>query len=1552
MRSRSKFGYPEKRGLYDPAFEKDSCGVGIVAHIKGERSHQILVDANRALLSMDHRGARGCEPNTGDGAGILTGLPHEFLSRVAREELGTGLPSPGKLGVGVVFLPPRKDERELCKRAVEQIIQEQGQQLLGWREVPTDRDGADLGPGARSSEPSIEQLFVAAAPGVEGDAFERQLYLVRKRASHLLRNDPSLAQAKAFYICSLSTKVLVYKGMLTPGQMLPYYPDLLAPDFMTHLAMVHSRFSTNTFPSWDRAQPNRFMSHNGEINTLRGNINWMRAREGVMKSSLFGNELEKLFPIIEPDCSDSGTFDNALEFLLMTGRTLQAAITMMIPEAWQNHEGMPEYKRAFYEYHSCLMEPWDGPASITFTDGHYIGAVLDRNGLRPSRYYLTHDDRVIMASEAGVLAIAPGLIKEKARLQPGRMFLVDFEEGRLIPDEELKREFCQRRPYRRWLGRQRIVLSDLEKPPAQEQESEAKMILARMQAFGYTQETMQFMLLPLIQQKRDPIGSMGNDSSLACLSDRSRMVYDYFKQLFAQVTNPPIDSIREEIIMSLACYVGPEQNLLDITEEHCHRLHLPHPILTNQELAALQRMDHRGWRARTIDITFDRSRGAAGMMSALDRICEATEQAIDEGFSVVILSDREIGPHRVPLSALMACGAVHHHLVEKAKRTRLGLIVETGEAREVHHHCLLIGYGADAINPYLAFEALWEARREEWLDNREFENDDQVVSAYRKGVGKGILKVMAKMGISTLQSYKGAQVFEAVGLKDEVIDRCFRNTPSRVQGVGFEHLAQESLRRHRLGFPPPHAPRLPSLPNPGEFHWRAAGERHMWDPKAIGDLQIAGREGDQESYRRFSDYVNNDAGVRCTLRSLMKFREGTNGGPIPVDDVEPASEIVKRFCTGAMSFGSISTEAHETLAVAMNRVGGRSNTGEGGEDSQRFEPDANGDSRRSAIKQVASGRFGVTAWYLTNSDELQIKIAQGAKPGEGGELPGRKVDETIARIRYSTPGVGLISPPPHHDIYSIEDLAQLIYDLKNSNPSAQVSVKLVSEVGVGTIAAGVTKAHADRILISGDSGGTGASPWTSIKHAGLPWELGIAETHQTLVMNDLRSRVILQTDGGIKTGRDVIIAAMLGAEEIGFSTAPLITLGCVMMRKCHLNTCPVGIATQDPVLRQHFRGKPEHVINYLFMVAEEARKIMAQLGLRRFQEVIGRTDFLEADESTQHSKARGIDLEPLLLPAQKPHPDTSVYCTIQQDHGLHRALDRRELLPRVGPALERAEQVRLEMPIHNVDRSVGTILSHELVSRWGEKGLPDDTIHVKLNGSAGQSFGAFLAHGVTLELEGDANDYVGKGLSGGCLVIYPPGASGFTAAENIIVGNVVLYGATSGRAFFRGRAAERFCVRNSGAWTVVEGVGDHGCEYMTGGRAVILGPTGRNFAAGMSGGVAYVWDQNGDFEKNCNLEMVELDRVGALARDELRQLIELHEKYTGSSAARQVLTDWPEAAKQFVQVMPTEYKLVLATAREEGEDPGQDRDDIWTAPPMLPHTSKDGREPSRPGLTG
>jgi glutamate synthase (NADPH/NADH) large chain len=1542
---------PPRQGLYDPAFEHDSCGVGFVAHVKGKRSHQILIDAEEVLRNMDHRGACGCEPNTGDGAGILTALPHEFLERAARRELSKELPPPGQVAAGIVFLPKAAAEQGKCKQVVEEIICAQGQQLVGWRVVPTQSEMADIGPSAKAGEPHIEMLIIAAGKGLSGDAFERQLYLIRKQASHRLRGDRSLAQAKMFYICSLSTKVIIYKGMLTTEQLFKYYPDLSAPDYTSHLAMVHSRFSTNTFPSWDRAQPNRFMSHNGEINTLRGNMNWMQARQGVVESSLFGDELPKLFPIVEPDCSDSGTFDNVLEFLLMSGRSLQESVMMMIPEAWQNHESMPEDKRAFYEYHSALMEPWDGPASIVFTDGKYIGAVLDRNGLRPSRYYLTHDDRVIMASEVGVLRIEPENVKAKGRLQPGRMFLVDFEKGRLIPDDELKHEIATKRPYGAWLADQRVDLNDLD-PENAPHGFEPKTLIERMQAFGYTIETMQFMLLPLVRELRDPVGSMGNDACLACLSDKPRMLYDYFRQLFAQVTNPAIDSIREEVIMSLECYIGPERNLLETTPEHANRLRAPHPILSNEQLAAIKDMNHRGWRTKTIDMTWPRIEGNAGMTSALARICNEAEAAIDSGYSLVILSDRKVGRDRVPLSSLLATGAVHHHLVRRAKRTRIGIVVESGEAREVHHHCLLVGYGADAINPYLAFESIWYARREGLLqrpetgakggdeggegrlhpavdgsaENEEYDpvtqEDHDLVYAYRKGVAKGMLKVMAKMGISTLQSYKGAQIFEAVGLRDEVIDHCFAGTASRIQGVDFNVLAEESLRRHSLGFPEQIGDCLPVLPNPGEFHWRAEGERHMWDPPAIADLQVAARNNSVDAYYRFAEHANADARARCALRGLLKFKSGVNGGPIPLEQVQPAKDIVKRFCTGAMSFGSISAEAHETLAIAMNRLGGKSNTGEGGEDPERFKPLPNGDSKRSAIKQVASGRFGVTIWYLTNADELQIKISQGAKPGEGGELPGRKVDDYIAKIRHSTPGVGLISPPPHHDIYSIEDLKQLIHDLKNSNPSARVSVKLVSEVGVGTIAAGVAKGFADHILISGDSGGTGASPLTSIKHAGLPWELGIAETHQTLVLNDLRSRVVLQTDGQLKTGRDVVIAALLGAEEFGFSTAPLVTLGCIMMRKCHLNTCPVGIATQDPDLRKKFAGKPEHVVNYLFMIAEEARQIMSQLGFRTIDEMVGRVDCLETNEAIKHWKSDGLDLTNLLSPAQKLHPGVGTYCTRGQDHGLELSLDRSKLLGLAKPALVDGKPVRAELEIINTNRTVGTILSHEIAKRWGEECLPDGTIHLKLKGSAGQSFGAFLARGVTLELEGDANDYVGKGLSAGRLIIYPPANSSFLPEENIIIGNVALYGATAGEAFFRGRAAERFAVRNSGAHAVIEGVGDHGCEYMTGGRVVILGPTGRNFAAGMSGGVAYIWDPLDRFLANCNLGMVELEKI--VADDdvaELRELIEKHARYTDSAPAARVLEDWDLCLAQFVKVMPTDYKRVLEERRRRAAVP-------------------------------
>jgi len=1508
-------GFPAPQGLYDPANEKDSCGVGFVAHIKGERSHQIVLDADHLACRMEHRGAFGAERNTGDGAGILTGLPYEFLARVAKEELGAELPEPGKFAAGIVFLPTDAAEREACKSLIAELVEAEGQTLVGWRDVPVDPDAADIGPTARAAQPAIEQLFIAAN-GVEGDDFERKLYLIRKKASHQLRSDSGLKEAKTFYVCSLSTKVIIYKGMLAPDQVKPFYPDLDADDYTTHLAMVHSRFSTNTFPSWDRAQPCRFMAHNGEINTLRGNVNWMRAREGVAESEHFGDRIGELFPVVEPDVSDSGSFDNVLEFLLMNGRSLQEAVMMMVPEAWQKNELMDDERRAFYEYNSCLMEPWDGPASVAFTDGRYIGAVLDRNGLRPSRYYITHDDRVIMASEVGVVPIDPANVKLKGRLEPGRMFLIDFEQGRMIPDAELKSDFASRKPYREWVDNTRLSLIDLPKPEAKHLDSDT--LLARMQSFGFTTETMQFMLLPLIRDLRDPVGSMGNDSALACLSDKPRMIYDYFKQMFAQVTNPPIDSIREEIIMSLECHVGPEANLLQTEEENCGRLRIRHPILSNEGLEAMKQMDYRGWKSKTIDITYARSEAPGGLENALDRICAEAEAAIDDGYSIVVLSDRAVGADRIAVSALLATGAVHHHLVSAAKRTQIGIVLETGEAREVHHHCLLVGFGADAINPYLAFEALWQARRDGLVDEGVYPDDDQIVVGYRRAVAKGMLKVMARMGISTLQSYKGAQIFEALGLREEVVNRCFSGTASRLQGVDFAVLEEESLRRHKLAFPEREEEKLPALPNPGDFHWRSAGERHAWTPSNIANLQVAARTNSRDAYNEFARKLNDEARENCALRGLLQFKSGTTA--VPLDEVESASEIVKRFCTGAMSFGSISPESHEALAVAMNRLGGKSNTGEGGEDPERFTPMPNGDSKRSAIKQIASGRFGVTAWYLANADELQIKMAQGAKPGEGGELPGKKVDEKIARLRYSTPGVGLISPPPHHDIYSIEDLAQLIYDLKNSNPVARISVKLVSEVGVGTIAAGVAKAHADHILISGDNGGTGASPLTSVKHAGLPWELGIAETHQTLVMNDLRSRVTLQTDGGLKTGRDVVIAAMLGAEEMGFATAPLIAMGCIMMRKCHLNTCPVGIATQDKVLRKKFAGAPEHVVNYLFMVAEEAREIMAELGIRRINDLVGRVDLLETKAAIDHWKSDGLDLAPILAPAVKPHANVEVRKTIAQDHGLELALDNR-MIELSKDAIENGNKVEFELPIVNINRTVGTMLTNTVVNRWGEKGLPVDTIHAKFKGSAGQSFGAFLARGITLELEGDSNDYVGKGLSGGRVVIYPPKESSFVAEDNVLIGNVALYGATGGRAFFRGKAAERFCVRNSGAKTVVEGVGDHGCEYMTGGVAVVLGSTGINFAAGMSGGVAYIWDYEGDFASKCNMGMVELDPVDD-EEDvaELRELIELHAKYTGSVVAKEVLEGWPEILKQFVKVMPTDYKRVLQERKRHDEE--------------------------------
>ena len=1503
-------GLPASYGLYDPAFEKDGCGVGFICDIKGRASREIIRDAGNMNCCMVHRGGLGYEKNTGDGAGILTGLPHKFLRKVADESMDAELPPPGRYGVGNVFLPRDPAERAHCKRVVAEAVARAGQTLLRWRSLPIDPSGADIGNAARAAMPVMEQLFISAAPGIEGDALERRLYLIRKDATHRLRGDTSLAERKLFYICSLSTKIVIYKGMLTPHQLFTFFPDLEDEDYESHLAMVHSRFSTNTFPSWDRAQPNRFMCHNGEINTLLGNKNWMNAREGVVRSDLFGDDLPKLFPVVEEDCSDSGTFDNVLEFLLMTGRTLQEAVLMMIPEAWQQHPNMPEARRAFYEYHSCLMEPWDGPASIAFTDGTYIGAVLDRNGLRPSRYYVTDDHKCIMASEVGVVTVDPERVVEKGRLQPGKIFLIDFDQGRMIPDEEIKTEWAAARPYKRWLDAQRIELTHL--PAVSGAGFEPSTLMSRMQAFGYTAETMQFMLVPMVQELRDPLGSMGNDAALAVMSEKPRMLYDYFKQLFAQVTNPAIDSIREEVIMALECYIGPERNLLEVKEGHAHRLRIPHPILSNEELATLKGMDHRGWRTRNIDITFPLDSGKAGLLEAFDRISAEASEAIADGDSLIVLSDRAIGPERVPISALAAVGAVHHHLVREHARTRIGILVETGEAREVHHHCLLIGYGADAINPYLAFESLWDARRKGYLSGADhIANDADIVTAYRKGVAKGMMKVMAKMGISTLQSYKGAQIFEAVGLNEDVVERCFAGTASRVRGVGFEVLAEEMQRRHAIGFPPRDTVALPVLPNPGDFHWRRGGDTHMWDPDAVADLQQAARTRSTEAYERFSRHVNEENTRRSTLRGLLRFRPATGGAPLDIDEVEPAKDIVRRFATGAMSFGSISKEAHESLALAMNRIGGKSNTGEGGEDSRRYAPLPNGDSKRSAIKQVASGRFGVTIEYLTNADELQIKIVQGAKPGEGGELPGRKVDDFIAGIRHSTPGVGLISPPPHHDIYSIEDIAQLIHDLKNANPEARISVKLGAEVGVGTVAAGVTKARSDHLVIAGDTGGTGASPLTSIKHAGVPWELGIAETHQTLVMNNLRSRVVLQTDGQLKTGRDVAIAALLGAEEFGFATAPLVALGCIMMRKCHLNTCPVGIATQDPVLRTKFAGAPEHVVNYMFMIAEELRGIMADLGFRTVNDMIGRVDALDVGGAVRHWKSRGLDLSEILAPAQEPENCLGVYAIHEQDHGLDAALDN-ELIRLAEPALARGEKVRAELPIINVNRVVGGMLSHQIVKRAGPGMLPDGTIHFKFDGSAGQSFGAWLARGVTLEVEGDANDYVGKGLCGGRLIIYPPKSSRFEAEKQVLIGNVALYGATGGECFFRGVAAERFCVRNSGARAVIEGVGDHGCEYMTGGRAVILGPTGRNFAAGMSGGIAYVWDPEGRFNALCNTEMVELETVeDEVEIADLEDMIRRHAEFTGSPVAAEILQDWGRNLPRFVRVMPIDYKRVL-----------------------------------------
>ena len=1501
-----KFGLPPKTGLYDPQFEKDSCGVGLVANIKGIPSREIMDDAFHINSRMDHRGGCGFEENTGDGAGILMAIPDNFFQLEAKK-LGLNLPKQGSYAVGNIFLPQDKKERNFCIKEIEKSVIHQGLDLIGWRDVPTNPSKADVGPAALDAQPYISQLLVGNSKDISQDDFEREVYLIRKRFTSLLRNNMDLEERKLLYACSLSSTVMAYKGMLTPAQLFPFYPDLEHENFQTHLAMVHSRFSTNTFPSWDRAQPNRYMCHNGEINTLKGNMNAMLSRQGLAESDFYKERLTDLFPVSEPDCTDSGSFDNVLEFLILNGRSLKESIMMMIPEAWQSDVNMSEEKKSFYEFSSSVMEPWDGPASIVFTDGKCVGAVLDRNGLRPSRYYVTKTDKVIMASEVGVLKVDPKEVLEKGRLQPGKMFLIDFEEGRMIPDEEIKTEICQSNPYKKWVEEQVVDLEKINNIDASENINPD--LIPRMQAFGYTTETMQFMLLPLVTELRDPLGSMGNDAALACLSDKPRLLYDYFKQLFAQVTNPAIDSIREEVIMSLECLIGPESNLLDSKAENAHRLRVKNPILSDSDLMAIKDMNTHGWKTKVIDITYEKDSGSEGMASKLDQICLDSENACDEGYGFIVLSDRLVDKNRIALSTLLACSTVNNHLINNQKRKRVGIILESGEAREVHHHCLLFGYGADAINPYLAFEAIWQAKIDGLLEKSDITSYTSMIDAYKKGVKKGIMKVMAKIGISTLHSYKGAQIFEAVGLSDEIINKSFPGTASRVQGINFEGLTKEIERRHDLGYPIDYEGKLSVLPNPGDFHWRNGGDSHMWDPKTISSLQLAARTNNEDAYWAFAKHANEITTKNSTLRGLLNFKNINKA--IDIEEVESEKEIVKRFATGAMSLGSISTESHESLAFAMNQLGGKSNTGEGGEDPIRFKTLEDGSSKRSAIKQVASGRFGVTMWYLTNADELQIKISQGAKPGEGGELPGKKVDEYIAKIRHSTPGVGLISPPPHHDIYSIEDIAQLIHDLKNANRASRISVKLVSEVGVGTIASGVVKAKTDHLVIAGHDGGTGASPLTSIKHAGLPWELGVAETHQTLVMNNLRSRVVLQTDGQIKTGRDVAIAALLGAEEFGFATAPLVTLGCIMMRKCHLNTCPVGIATQDKELRKKFKGQPEHVVNYLFMVAKDLRGIMAELGFKKIEDMIGRVDCLESDIAIDHWKRSGLDFSNILQPAEKIFKDTEVFNTRKQDHGLDKALDN-VLIEKSKAAIEKGEKVNIEEDIININRVVGTMLSNEVSKVWEAEGLPEDTINIKLNGSAGQSLAAWLVKGITMTLEGDANDFVGKGLSGGKLIIYPPKDSSFKAEENVLLGNVALYGATAGEAYFRGIAAERFCVRNSGATVVVEGIGDHGCEYMTGGKAIILGDTGRNFGAGMSGGEAYVFDPKKQFKEKCNFDTFELE--GLKDKDEielLHNLIKNHFKYTESEIAKRILDDWSRNIKKFVKVMPTDYKRVL-----------------------------------------
>ncbi|MHB1558974.1 MAG: glutamate synthase large subunit [Isosphaeraceae bacterium] len=1499
---------PPSQGLYNPSYEHDSCGVGFIVDLKGRRSHSLVRDGLTALINMNHRGACGCENNTGDGAGILIQIPHEFFADRCRE-LGIALPAPEEYGVGAFFTSPDVGPREFAQSLFERIVAEEGQYFLGWRRIPTD--SSILGEGAGSVEPVMFHAFIGRDLALDADRFERKLYVIRKRFEKEVE-DSGLDDHKFSYFASLSCRTLVYKGMLTTEQVGQYFhEDLGDPKLDSALCMFHSRFSTNTFPSWELAHPYRMISHNGEINTLRGNINWMRAREALFASELYEpGDIEKIKPIIREGLSDTACLDNAVELLVRSGYSLAHAMMMLIPEAWENHESMSQVKKDFYKYHSCLMEPWDGPASVAFTDGKSIGAVLDRNGLRPSRFVVTDDHRVIMASEVGALEIPPERVIKKGRLEPGKMFLVDLERGRIVDDEELKHQIASARPYGKWLKQYMVALGDLPRAP-EVPGPDPDTLLHRQMAFGYTIEDLKFILAPMGEKAEEAIGSMGTDTPLAVLSDRAQPLFNYFQQLFAQVTNPPLDAIREELVTSVFTGAGGEGNLLEPQPDSCRQIALDIPVLDNDELARLKLLENwRGFHSVEVPMLFVAAFGAAGMEKALAAMIDTACNAIADGANLIILSDRGVNAEMAPIPSLLACSGLHHEMVRRGLRSRAGLVVECGDAREVHHFALLLGYGAGTINPYVAFETLDDMIRQGMITGIDH---DEAVYRYRKAIKKGVVKVMSKMGISTIQSYRGAQIFEAIGLNEEFVRHYFDKTPSRVGGIGLPEVAEETLYHHRRAYASREAGPVQLLDG-GQYQWRRDGEFHLFNPETVFRLQHATQAGRYEIFKQYSQAVDEQTERLCTLRGLFAF-QFDRCKPVPIDEVEPVESIVKRFATGAMSYGSISAEAHETLAIAMNRLGGRSNTGEGGEDPERFVPLPNGDSRRSSIKQVASGRFGVTSEYLVNSDEIQIKMAQGAKPGEGGQLPGHKVWPWIAKVRYSTPGVGLISPPPHHDIYSIEDLAQLIYDLKNSNYKARISVKLVAEMGVGTVAAGVAKAHSDVVLISGHDGGTGASPLTSLKHAGIPWELGLAETQQTLVLNKLRDRIVVQTDGQLKTGRDVVVAALLGAEEYGFATAPLVVMGCIMMRVCHLDTCPVGIATQNPKLREKFRGRAEHVVNYFRFVAQEVRELMAQMGFRTIDEMIGRSDLLDMRKAIDHYKARGLDFSKIFY-RPEVGPDVPVRKVKDQDHGIEQTLDWNELVPECRPALERGEPVSLEKRIFNVNRAVGTILGSELTRRHGGEGLPDDTIELKFFGSAGQSFGAFIPRGITMTLEGDSNDYVGKGLSGGKIVVYPPKASRFVAEDNVLIGNVALYGATAGRAFFRGRAGERFCVRNSGARAVVEGTGDHCCEYMTGGITVVIGPTGRNFAAGMSGGLAFVLDEEGDFAQRCNLGMVELEPMAEPEDIEtVRDLLIQHAGYTGSQVAARLLNDWDWAIGRFIRVMPVDYRRVLEQQR-------------------------------------